>query len=347
MKIIIYAGGIGSRLWPLSRENSPKQFDKIFNNKSTIQLALERVAPVFGMENIFIQTVAPYKEIIKEQIQGIKDENILIEPARRNLGPAVCFTMLEFAKRNFSGPVAILWADHLMERVSEFTNTLKLGEKLINKEKNRIIFLAERPRFANNNLGWMQIGKKIGEMDGMDYYSFSTWSYKPSTEECGRMYRSGEHYWNPGYFISSIEFLLDRYQRLSPEIYDKVKNNNYSEAEAIHFDRAIIEKLDSKNALVIKTNMGWSDPGTLYALKEALEDSSEANVLYGNVETLRTKDSLIYNFDKNKLIAGVGLKGMVVVNTADALVIVPKDEVVHITELVAKMREREDMKKYL
>lgn len=346
MKIIIFAGGVGTRLWPLSRENSPKQFDKIFSGQSTLQLAVGRVAPVFGLKNIFIQTVEQYTGIVKEQIPDLPADNIIIEPVRRNLGPAVCLAMLEMKKRSFSGSVAILWSDHLMEREDDFTYNLQLAEKLISDNSERFVFLAERPRFANNNLGWIKVGGKIGEIEKNNYYSFAGWKYRPGPEECGRMFRSGEYYWNPGYFITSVDFLLGQYKNLAPQIYGNVEGEKYKEVEAVHFDKAIIEKVDLLKAVVLKTNMGWSDPGTLYALKEALETSREANVTQGQVVTLNVRDSLLYNFEKDKIMAVLGLEGMVIVNMADALIIVPKDEIINITELINKMKE-EGLERYL
>jgi mannose-1-phosphate guanylyltransferase len=346
MKLIIFAGGIGTRLWPLSRENSPKQFDKIFNGKSTIQLAVGRIAPVFGLENVYIQTVASYKKIIKEQIPEIAETNIIIEPERRNLAPAVCLAMIELKKTGYNGPVTLLWADHLMERVNEFTDALKMGEKLILENPNRFIFLGERPRFANNNLGWLKIGEAAGRLDAVDYYNFDGWKYKPEASICSQMFKSGEYFWNPGYFITSVEFLIEQYKNLAPEIYDKVISGNYEQAPKIHFDEAIIEKVDLKNAVVLKTDMGWSDPGTLYALKEALQKEPSANVIHGLASLLDTDDCLVYNLEENKLVAGIGLRGVVIVNTPDAIIIVPKDEVVNITKLIAQMKEQ-GLEKYL
>ncbi len=340
MKLIIFAGGIGTRLWPLSRANSPKQFDKIFSGKSTLQLAVERVAPAFGIENIFIQTVENFKDIIRKQISGLPEDNLIVEPGRRNLAPAVCLSVIELKNRGFKGPMAILWADHLMDNPQEFVQALKIGESLIKEKGDRFIFLGEKPRFANNNLGWIKIGERIGSINNNDYFSFEGWKYKPAVEECGQIFREGKSYWNPGYFITSIEFLLEQYKILAPEIYKNVSKGKYEQAKATHFDRAIIEKIDLSQAVVIKTNMGWSDPGTLYALKEALEENKQANVIHGQVTTLNTSDSLIYNLEKGKLVTAIGLAGMVIVNTPDALVVVPKEEVVHITDLVKKLKEQ-------
>lgn len=339
MKLIIFAGGIGTRLWPLSRENSPKQFDKIFGGKSTLELAVGRVEKEFGAENIYIQTVENYVPVVREQVPQVPLENIIIEPARRNLGPAVCLAMIELAKRRYDGPIALLWADHLMKNQEEFIRALRTGEKLIAENPNRFVFLGEKPRFANNNLGWIKIGNRIDTIGEVDYHAFSGWKYKPSSVECHDMFKSGDCYWNPGYFITSVAFLLEQYQKLAPHIYNDVLNGNYENAEATHFDRAIIEKVDLSQAVVLKTDMTWSDPGTLYALKEALESSNEDNVCVGKVSVLDTQDSLVYNLEEKKLVTVIGLEGMVVVNTPDALVVVPKEEVVKITDLVKQLRE--------
>lgn len=440
MKIIIFAGGIGTRLWPLSRKNSPKQFDKIFNGKSTLELAIERVEPLVGMNNIFIQTTSEFAEAVRAQLPTLPEQNIFIEPSRRNVGPAVCYGMMRLRSRsplfqrgaggdfstagtwarenggtrdgiegkviraeavgveqslcteksprpakagrppfakgvNADEPVAILWADHLMEHVEEFQKALKLGGELIKQNSERFIFLAERPRFANNNLGWIKVGEKIlengrdalqcvftethplsaqagsslsrGELSD-DYFKFLGWKYKPESEECDQMFKDGNYFWNPGYFISSVDFILSQYNNLAHGIYENVKNavenpekslEYYDKCEKLSFDSAVIEKTDLSKAVVIKTNMGWSDPGTLYALKEALEKSKEDNVIKGNVVSLNTKDSLLYNFDKKKLLTAVGLDGFVVINTDDAIVVVPKNEVVNVTKLVEKIGE--------
>lgn len=339
MKLVIFAGGKGTRLWPLSRESAPKQFDKFFNGQSTLQLAVDRIKDEFGLENIYIQTIPLYEKVVREQIPELPVSNIIIEPARRDLAPAVCLAVSTLKKNGHTGAMALLWADHLMERPKNFVQALRAGEKLIEIDPNRFVFLGERPRFANNNLGWIHTGEKIDTENKLDYFSFEGWKYRPESKECGAMFKSGDYFWNPGYFITSIEFLLEQYKNLAPDIYKKVSSGKYEEAEAIHFDTAIIEKVDLNKAVVIKTNMGWSDPGTLYALKEALEKSKKENVIQGDVSELNCTDCLIYNSEKKKVIAGVGLKGMVVVNTPDALVVVPKDEVVNITKLVKKMRE--------
>ncbi|OIO17332.1 hypothetical protein AUJ29_01425 [Candidatus Kuenenbacteria bacterium CG1_02_38_13] len=347
MKIVIFAGGIGTRLWPLSRKNSPKQFYKIFDGKSTLELAFERLRN-FGVENIYAQTIQKFSSIIAQQLPDLPCENIFIEPAMRNVGPAVALAAQKLKALDYSGPIAIIWADHIMKRPEEFTEKLEIAERLIEKNFNRFIFLAEQPRFANNNLGWIRIGSRIGETDCVDLFEFKGWKYKPDQVKCNQMFKSGEYFWNPGYFVSSIDFILSQYKKLAPRIFtatlavarskDSRKSADiYSNLEKESFDRCLIEKTDFKDAIVLKTDMGWSDPGTLYALKEALQKSFEENVEIGKVFNYSSKDSLIYNLENKKLVATVGLDGMIVVNTENAIIVTRKDKVKEITGLVEQL----------
>ena len=345
MKIIIFAGGVGTRFWPISRRKFPKQFQKIFNGQSTLELAWQRIAPYFGAENIYLQTTPELKNLTLKELTGLKKDHIIIEPERRNNGPAVCLALQKLIQENKSGPVAILWADHLMDQPQEFVKNLKTAEKLIQENPNRFIFLAEQPRFANDNLGWIHVGEKVGRIGKCDYFKFLGWQYKPKQAECHKIFESGEYFWNPGYFISSIKFLNDQFQKLAPEMCQSVKND-YAHAPKISFDQAIIERIDLSNAVILKTNLGWSDPGSLYALKEALQKSQDENVIQGKVFNLDSQDCLVYNFEDKKLLTTVGLEGQVVINTRDALIVVPKDKVKQITELLEKL-EQEGLAEYL
>ncbi len=350
MKIIIFAGGAGTRLWPISRRNSPKQFEALKDNQSTLQKAIERIRD-FGMENIFISTNQNYKEIVHKQIPELLEDNIFTEPAKRDLAGAVLLTLLRLKKAGNTGTVSIIWSDHFMEHSDRFTNGLKEAEELIAKDKERFVFLGEKPRFASHNLGWIQTGEKI---EG-DVHEFKSWRYRPEVEECKEMFASGEWLWNPGYFVFDIDFVLNLYKQHQPELLtmvsemvedDEVLDNKYKDVPAMSFDKAIAEKIDPSQAVVLKVDMGWSDPGTLYALKESLVDSEEKNYSKGKVVVYNTQDSFVYNEDDKKLVTTIGLDGMVVVNTKDALLVCHKDDVPDTKKLLKKLEE-EGLEEYL
>jgi mannose-1-phosphate guanylyltransferase len=358
MKIIIFAGGAGTRLWPMSRKNSPKQFGQIFNGKSTLQLTVERVEAEFGIENVYVSTNEAYVSIVKEQLPQIPSVNIIAEPEKRDVAPAVGFNFIALRKGGYSGPVAILWADHLMKRVDEFVWALRQGEKLIKKDPKRFILLSERPRYAENNLGWIHIGADMGDR----CYEFKGWKYRPPMAECKQMFESGEWFWNPGYWVVDLDFTLSLYEKYMPEMYAKllqieasigtvseagVIRKLYPSMEKITFDNAIMEKVPSSQAVVLTPNMGWSDPGTLYALKESLSISREENVERGLLKVMDSKDCLIINEEKGKLMTAIGLEGMIVVNTKDAIIVLPKEEAIKVKDLVAELEENKKLQKYI
>jgi len=350
MNIIIFAGGAGTRLWPLSRKHSPKQFEILHGDKSTLQMCVERVAN-FGYDNMYISTNERYREFIREQAPDIPEEHIFVEPAKRDLAAAVGLTLTRLKRRGVSGTVAILWSDHFMEHHGAFEDALKKGEALIKKDKERFVFLGETPRFANHNLGWIHVGK---ESEG-GQHEFLGWKYRPDVSECEEMFSSGEWLWNPGYFVFDIDFVLSLYEKHMPEMLQKLQDMvgdealvaaQYPTLEALNFDKAIVEKIDPSQAVVLKVDLGWSDPGTLYALKEALTDTREENYVKGNVVLENTEDCLVYNGEKEKLVATVGLEGLVVVNTPDALLVCAKDAVPNIKELLDNM-EAQGLSKHL
>jgi len=169
-------------LWPLSRQAFPKQFIKMFNGKSTFQLAIERIAPAFGIENIIISTTRAYRSHITEQLPELPLANIIEEPEKRDLGPAVGLNLIHLKKLGYSGPVALLWADHLMDNVPEFITSLKTAEKICTDDPKKVVLISEKPRFPNNNLGWIHFGEQNPDAS----YKFIGFKYKPEFAACSR-----------------------------------------------------------------------------------------------------------------------------------------------------------------
>lgn len=344
MNIVIFAGGAGTRLWPLSRKNSPKQFTVFKDNQSTLQMAMARVKS-FGLENIFVATNADYENIVREQIPELTSGHIMTEPARRDLAAAVGLALFRLKSQGKSGTVAMLWADHFMDKPENFTQALQRGEELINENPSRFVFLGEKARFANHNLGWIKLGKSLTE----NAYEFSAWKYRPEVSECKEMFASHDWVWNTGYFVFDVDFVINLYKKHQPElavVLEKMANDEklvqaeYNNLPATSFDQAIVEKINPDQAVVLKVNLGWSDPGTLYALKEALASSENDNFTKGLTVTRNTADSFVYNEEVKKIVAVVGLEGMVVVNTKDALLVCHKDQVPEIKNLLKDIEDQ-------
>lgn len=343
MNIVIFAGGVGSRLWPLSRKNAPKQFEFLKDGRSTLRMAFDRVAS-FGSEHIYISTNQKYIDLVKKQIPEIPEDHIFSEPTRRDLAPAVALSLFRLKEKGLNGRVALLWSDHFMDRPDVFLAALKKADEHIKNHPRQLVFLGEKPRFANHNLGWISCGEEMEK----GFRVFRAWRYKPELETCKKMFQSGDWLWNPGYFVFDLDFMLELYALHMPDMHaallemakDEQKlEKAYQALESISFDRAIIERIEPEEAVVIKVDLGWSDPGTLYALKEAMSGSGNENLIQGEVLEHRSSDSFIYNEEEKKIVVAVGLQGMIVVNTKDALLVCHKDAVSDMTSVLDSMTE--------
>ncbi len=341
MKMILFAGGAGTRLWPLSRKAIPKQFAPFFEGRSTLQLAVDRVAP-FGIQNLYISTREDYAPLVQAQVPALPNDHLLCEPTRRDLAAAVCLALLRLKQRGVHGTVAILWSDHLMQHPDRFASALQTAEELLEHDRERLIFLGERPRFANHNLGWIHTGARRD--DGS--HAFLGWKYRPELSECVRMHESGEWLWNPGYFVFDADVVLGLYAVHQPAMLHALQEavthperlpEIYASCEVMHFDQAILEKISPSQAVVLPVSMGWSDPGTLYAMKEALAPSTEANVHVGNVIDHGSRDGFVYNECDDQTVVTVGLDGVIVVNTPDAVLVCHKDAVPDIKPVLARL----------
>lgn len=362
MKIVIFAGGTGRRLWPISRKKTPKQFEPILGKLSTVQLAVDRVLRPFGAGNIFVSTNQRYLDIIRDQLPDLPPENVIVEPERRDLAPAVGLAMahLAHASNDPDEPVAILWGDNYMSDVETFRSLLGAGEQLVREAKAKIVFVGETPRFANENLGWIGLGEPQGEVEGCPYFAFDSFIYRPPRAEAQQMFAGKRHVWNTGYFITTIGFVRKLYEQFQPALaagleiiqqaigtadYEAVLYQQYPRLERISFDDAILNHVVPEQAVILHGEMGWSDPGTLYALKEALAQEERDTVTEGLVLAPDTHDSLLFNYEGDKLMAVIGLDGIVVVNTDDAILVVHKDMIPRVKDLVNSL-EGTDLEKF-
>lgn len=239
----------------------------------------------------------------------------------------------------------------MLKNVSAFRHALLIAEKTVKEEKANFIFIAQKPRFANQNMGWIQIGNKIAQIEDLYLHEFKKLKYRPKLSQAEDFFESKQYVWNLGYFVTTPRFLMNLYYKFSPEMADKLQmigkswgtrayemtlDTVYPTLEKISFDDAILEKMSAEHVSVISEDLGWSDIGAWESLKEALAATEDENVTKGNVLIKDSQDSLFFNFTK-QLVVGIDLENMIVVNTDDVILICPKASVPKIKKIVENL----------
>jgi len=348
MKVVVFAGGVGTRLWPLSRSKTPKQFEKIVGDKSTLQLTVDRVKNIVDPKDIFISSGKKYKDILYTQLPFLPKENIVLEPTMRDVGAAVGLVTAILEKIAPDEPFIILWSDHIVKEEKIFEKVLLTIEKLLQEEKNKIVFIGQKSRFASQNLGWIESGNEIKKIENTPVFEFKSFHYRPEPELAEKFHSSDSHTWNPGYFGTTAGFLFSLFEKYAPQMYTQLKEIQqawgeknfeevleeiYPQLEENSFDNLILEKMDPENGYVLASDLGWSDIGAWESLKEALQDTKEENIIRGKVTLEDSKDSLVFNYT-DQLVVGIDLDEFVIVNTKDVTLICPKDSVPKVKKLV-------------
>lgn len=356
MKIVVFAGGVGSRLWPLSRKSTPKQFSKIIEDQSMIQIAVHKLFPEFEWKDIYISTGKNYVDLIREQLPQLPHDNIIIEPEMRDVGPAVGLVIAQFVKKFPNEPITLLWgSDHLVKKEGLFRKVLRASEKLVLKNNDQIVFIAQKPRYGNPNVGYIEFGNQVTTVDDIGVHQLKKFQYAPPLETAKEWANDGKHAWNLGYFTTTPQFIWKQFEQFAPELYKELKKIHdayetpeyeallekiYPTFEKISFDNAILEKMNPDSGFVISLDLGWSDIGAWEAMKEALSETEDENVTRGKIMLEDSRDSILHN-ETDQLVVGIDLDGLVVVNTNDVLLICPKDSVPKIKKLVNGLKGTE------
>ncbi|MDQ2721265.1 MAG: sugar phosphate nucleotidyltransferase [Bacteroidota bacterium] len=354
--VAIMAGGIGSRFWPVSRHDFPKQFLDILNvGKTLIQATYDRYANFIPADNIYIVTSVQYRDIVAKQLPQLNPDNIICEPSRKNTAPCVAYISYKLQLLNPKSNLICAPADHL---ILDETSFIKTGiEALEFTEKNNaLLTLGIKPLFPNTGYGYIQY-EEHAVSDNI--YKVKTFTEKPDLELAKTFIASGDFLWNAGIFAwqtKSIISAFEKYQPETHEIFDSVKTamNTIKEKEAIDLiyplcanisiDYGILEKAD--NVYVIPSSFGWSDLGTWGSAYENLEKDYHANAVAGDNIILFDSTGNVVHAGSEKLILLQGLEDFIVVDTPDALLVCKKEKEQHIKEYLSEIK-RNKGDKYL
>lgn len=348
---VIMCGGVGSRFWPFSRNDRPKQFLDFFGTgKSLLQLTVERISPIVKPENVILVTNRQYAGIIREQLPQVKESNILLEPARRNTAPCVCWAAKHIYAIDPNASIVTLPSDHLVLKEIEFLKAIDEGLSFV-ESGDRLLTLGIKPTGPNTGYGYIQQGASIEGVEGIR--KVKSFTEKPNLEMAKVFLQSGEFFWNSGIFLWTAENILKAFKKYSPEIlqiltapenvYNTSKetefiDRHFPNAPSISIDYAIMEKAD--NVYVKTADLGWSDLGTWKALYEASPRNAEGNVTQNCKVLAADCSGSMFAVTGDKIIVAAGLKDYIVADNGNALLIYPIADEQKIRQIVNDVKAR-------
>lgn len=348
------AGGRGERFWPKSRKTLPKQFLSLTGDgKTMIQLTVERILPLVEMDDIYIVTNKDYRQLVREQLPEIPERNILCEPVGRNTAPCIGLGAMHINQKYDDAVMMVLPSDHLIKQKKLFVDILGQACEIAEEDGN-IVTVGITPSYPETGYGYI---KFLTEKKKGSAFKVEKFVEKPNMDKAKEYLASGDYLWNSGMFMWKVSTILNKMQTLLPQIYqkltqigeaigtpeeDKVLQEVFPTVESISVDYGILEKTDS--IYTLPGDFGWDDVGSWLAVSRVRGTDENNNVLTGNVLAVDTTDCVVEA--QEKLIATVGLKNLVVVDTKDAMLICEKEKANDIKKVLETLRN-DDRQEYL
>lgn len=352
MYAVIMAGGSGTRLWPLSRKNKPKQFHPIVGEDSLLKETYDRLLLKFKPEQIIVSTIRDYAADVQDHLPDLPEENIIIEPGLRGNAAACGLVSAEIEKREPGASIIFLPADHAIPDEKTFIDTISFVEDILSKNPDHIITIGINPAKPDVNLGYIKMGQFLENKGAFSAYKVECFVEKPTLEKAEEYLESGKYLWNAGMFTWKTDQYLLKLKNLMPNTYEAVNalaSNEggavelYNQVENISIDYGIIEK--TEELIVVPGNFSWSDVGTWDSLLELLSEINDTTVVTkGNHIGINNENCLIVG--EEKLIATIGLKDIVVIDSPDAILICDRNKSADVKKILEKLKE-ENRHKYL
>jgi mannose-1-phosphate guanylyltransferase len=348
---VIMAGGVGSRFWPLSRRAMPKQFlDILGTGKTLIQQTFERFSSFIPVENFMVVTSVSYKELVKEQLPDLNEDQILLEPLRRNTAPCIAYAAYKINTKDPEANLIVAPSDHLILKEEEFVRQIKSGLEFVEK-RNALLTLGIKPSRPETGYGYIQVKDKenFNHLDNL--HKVKTFTEKPDSEMAKIFVESGEFFWNSGIFLWSLPSILEAFDThlfdvsslfaKGMKLYntdDEVNfiSKTYSESRSISIDFGILEK--AANVYVLTADFGWSDLGTWGSLYDNKNKDEKGNVICGENILIYDTSNCIINLNDEKVAVLQGLDGYIIAESNDALMICRKEDEQQIKQFVTDVR---------
>lgn len=350
---IIMAGGTGSRFWPLSRLNKPKQFlDILGTGRTFLQQTFDRFSKIIPTENFMVVTNIKYTSLVAEQLPMLKKHQVLAEPLRRNTAPCIAYATYKIRQKHPDATFIVAPSDHVILKEEEFLHQINNGLRFA-KENDALITLGIKPSRPETGYGYIQVHKPV-VFDNLDnLFKVKIFAEKPDLQMARVFIESGEFFWNSGIFIWSMKSITHAFdthlQNVSSLFESGMKlyntpdevhfiNKIYSECQSISVDYGIMEK--AQNVFVLTADFGWSDLGNWSTLYENREKDLDGNVISGDNILIYDTKNCIVNISDEKVAVLQGLDGYIIAESNDTLMICRKEDEQQIKRFVTDVRMR-------
>ncbi len=348
LAIVIIAGGSGTRLWPLSRKESPKQFQSFVSDKTLLEETYDRVKQVVPVNRVFVASSEKYGSRIRTILPGVPEEQILLEPSAKGTGPALGLIATVLGNRLPGVTIATIASDHAIENDEAFVAALRSGLETIARHPDKLAVVGINPTTPDTGLGYIRMGEEFTDSGRERTFYADEFKEKPNQKTAEAYLADWRYLWNAGYFIFSADAMLGWIAKYAPklsEVLTAIGNGTadksaYDDIEVEAIEPIVVEKLPAESRIVVPAPIRWSDIGTWSSLFDVLAHRYKSeSFLFGETVELEGSGNLVYGNGK-KVIALFGVDDLVVVDTDDALLVTSRERAADIKKLISELKDR-------
>jgi mannose-1-phosphate guanylyltransferase len=343
---VVMAGGSGTRFWPKSRRNQPKQLLRLFGEATMLQQTVARTAPLVPPERTLIITGADQAEAVGAQLPDLPASNVIAEPCPRDTAPCVGLAALLVAKKDPQGTMIVMPADHVIQPNEAFHRTVSAAIRLIDEDPSALVTFGIKPTRPETGYGYIERGESLGEIEGIAVHRVRQFREKPNRTTAEEFLAAGRFAWNSGIFVWRARTILDAIKEHRPALFSGLSRiaealgtpaeaetiaREFPKLERVPIDRAVMER--AANVLVLEVVYDWSDVGDWRALATLIPKDPHGNTTQGNVALHATRNSIVVS-DDGGLIATLGVEDLVIIQAGGATLVAHRDQLDHLKSLV-------------